>query len=281
MGGLNVVSSTVALAGQNLGYDIFAGISKGGRIDSTRNRPPAMPKPQANANVLFLEEQAKAIEYFNSDLEAVNYLKKVVASGYPVEVHLNVINVMNDFAAQSTDWLNRVENNPPQPNYSLFMVVTGYDADRIYLNDPTAPGKPTNLSLTTDRFLTAWNVPVDMAEANLGPYWMVFWGKKGERKSVEDILNWNKQISSNVVSDLRLWAENTPGKVQSSFPSQIGQIPFTRSAFADFLNKNGKHESALLYEQSSKLWLSLPTSNAAGDILRKIADLEEQALRGL
>jgi hypothetical protein len=281
MGGSNLVSSTIALAAQNLGYDIFAGISKGGRVDDTKNRPvSATSKPQTNANVLFLEKQAKTIAYFDSDLEAINYLKKVVASGYPVEVHLNVINVMNDFASESNDWVNKVKANASHPNYSLFMVVTGYDANRIYLNDPTAPSKPTNLSLTIDRFLSAWNVPADMAEANIGPYWMIYIGKDGERKSVNDILIWNKQVSSNVTSDIRRWAENTPGKIQNSFPSQITQIPFARSAFADFLNKNGKYESASLYEQSSKLWLSLTTSNTAGDVLKRIADLEEQASGG-
>jgi len=38
-----------------------------------------------------VEKEAKRIEYFNSEDDAFNFLRSMLASGYPVEVHLNTI----------------------------------------------------------------------------------------------------------------------------------------------------------------------------------------------
>ncbi|MFH0767976.1 MAG: hypothetical protein V1932_00210 [Chloroflexota bacterium] len=266
--GQNLAPSTIALAARNLGFDIIMGIAKDGRIDGTTT----------DGINITLESQANNITYYYSDDEAFDFLKRVIASGYPVAVHLNIIEVMSDFASISNDWVKRMKSFSSLPNKSEFMVVTGYDEANVYLIDPIDPGKPTNLLTRTDNFLAAWNVPKNMVGSNVGPYWMIYITKSGDRKQVNDILTWNKQRSVNVPSDIRLWAEQATDETVNTFTSQdFAHISAARSIYAKFLDKNGRHESAFSYEQSSKLWEGLSKSLNLSDDLREIADLEEQA----
>ncbi|MDD5039098.1 MAG: CARDB domain-containing protein [Dehalococcoidales bacterium] len=256
-------------APRNLNYDIILGIGKGGRTDTGSS--PAR-----------VGEEAKRIEYFDDVDGAFDFLKRAIASGYPVEVHLKIDSLLRgDFAKASNHW---VEQNAFFASIgateagSHFMVVTGYDEGWVFLNDPTDPGKPTDLATTVDNFKLAWNVPEEVWPNNTGPYWMLIVKKNEGTKSVDDILAWNKNLSADTPYQTSLFAENAPQEF--SKPKHIQEVhTFSemRLEYARFLAKNGKGEAAALYEESGKLWVGLLESSNISEDLRKIADLEEQA----
>ena len=269
----------MALAPRYLGYGLIVGIAKGGRIDVTpdpsKKQPPIEQRAPDLKNIT-LEAEAKRIEYFSNVDEAFDFLKRVVASGYPVEVHLEVSHVMHDFARASSHWAENAAIF--RGDISHHMVVTGYDTEYVYLNDPTDPGRPTNLPTTITNFKSAWDVPEGLMNSDTGPYWMLFVKKMTEKESVDDILAWNKQISLKTPSDIRLFSQDPPLEFKTwNDKRYFYVIAEMRQEYAKFLAKNGRGEAAELYEQSSKLWEGLYTSsNMSGD-LKKIAELEEQA----
>jgi len=156
---------------------------------------------------LSLKDAANRIEYFDSVDDAFNFLKKVIASGYPVEVHLNTIPVMDDFAKASGHWADNCVKFQREDPMSHFMVVTGYDSEYVYLNDPTDPGEPANLPATIENFKSAWDVP-EATTVNNGPYWMLFIKNTGEMKSADSILAWNKERSKGAPLEIDLYSED-------------------------------------------------------------------------
>ena len=262
----------MVLAPRNLGYSLICGVAKGGRIDG-----PSFPLQQWPR----IQSEAKSIKYFDNEEYAFDFLKKVIASDYPVAVHLNVVLVMNDFAKVSNKWVDfsRGCTEAKITEVSHMMVVTGYDTTHVYLNDPGDPAKPTKLPTTIDNFKSAWNVQETRPPSlKVGPYWMLFIQKSSEMKSVSDILAWNKQRSVNTPSEIRLFSENPPrGFTNRQEERDIQVIAKVRLEYAKFLEKNGKKEAAAHYEQSSKLWEGLLKSSTISEDLKKIADLEEQA----
>ena len=273
--------SGMVFAPQNSGYSLIVGIANGGRIDEQINAPPDAP-PSVIEQKPRVKREAKRIEYFDNVDDAFDFLKRVVASGYPVEVHLNTIKVMHDFAKATSHWADNAAmwTRGGLTTVSHFMVVTGYDTTHVYLNDPTDPGKPINLPATVGNFKAAWNVPEEMWPNNTGPYWILFVKKSGERKSIDDILAWNKQRAIGAPSQIRLFGENTLGEFTTGWAQkEIYVTSEMRLEYARFLKKNGKTEAATIYEQSSKLWEGLLESSTVSEDIKRIADLEEQARR--
>jgi len=267
---------------RNLGYSLIVGIAEGGRIDDALHPPLKAlleQKQLLEAMDVRLEDEAKRIEYFDNEDDAFNFLKRAVASGYPVEVHLNAIPVMHDFARASSKWAETSVQYGQSgfTEVSDFLVVTGYDDTYVYLNEPFDPDNP-NLPTTIDNFKSAWNVQETLEPNNTGPYWMLFIKKSGERKSIDEILAWNKQRSIITPSEIRLISENPPLELEDYWVKRdIATIANIRSLYSKFLEKNGKPEAAALYEQSSKLWKGLVDSSTISEDIKKIADLEERA----
>ena len=260
----------LAFAPRNLYYDVILGVGKDGRTD--------MGTSPTNVG-----DEARMIEYFDDADDAFNFLKRAIASGYPVEVHIKISSSLrDDFARASAHWAERAEKGlfteVGTTKAGHHMVVTGYDTDYVYLNDPTDPGKPTNLATTVDNFKLHWNLPEEFWPSNTGPYWMLIVKKREGEKSVDDILAWNKLLSADTPYQTRLFAENAPQEFSTR--EQIRDVHTyseMRLEYAKFLAKNGKGEAAALYEQSGKLWVGLLESSNIGDDLKKIADLEEKA----
>lgn len=267
---------------RNLGYSLIVGIAKGGRIDPTPDpRFTAMVKEIVpDKQSMKVEDEAERTEYFDNEDDAFNFLKRVIASGYPVEVHLNTVLVMDDFAKVSSHWAENSANWRSADEISHYMVVTGYDRTYVYLNDPTDPGRPANLPTTIDNFKAAWNVQETMESSNTGPYWMLFIKKCQEKESIDDILAWNKQISMTTPLEIRRFSESSPRQASTSLEKkQNHTLADLRAEYAKFLKKIGKNEAAALYELSSELWRGLLESSTISDDLKEIADLEEQAQR--
>jgi hypothetical protein len=263
----------IVYATRNLGYSMIVGIAKYGRINPT-NTPPQVVNnafaqwdpEQIKVNV---KDAAKKIEYFNDEDEAFDFLKRAIASGYPVEVKINLIHLYQ---------------NNPNLQISHHMVVNGYDEKYVYMNDPNDPDKPAKLKFGIQLFKSAWsNIKEPMQPANNGPLWMLFIKKTGKAKTMDDILAWNKQRASRTPSEIRLLSGDFPSdKIEPSNDAlgayvRIQDLAGMRAEYANFLKKNGKTDAAALYQQSSDLWYGLIKSNTRSDDLKKIADLEEKA----
>lgn len=270
----------MVFAPRHLGFSLILGIADGGKIDES-------PSPDEQARIehrqpdtahLALKDIVKRIEYFDNVDDAFNFLKKVIASGYPVEVHLNVIPVMHDFAKVSDNWVDHCKRLERDDTGSHFMVVAGYDSEYVYLNDPTDPGKPANLPATICNFKSAWDVPKGTAPNNTGPYWMLFIKNIRGKESADSILAWSKERAKDTPRETCLLSEDPLVASEiSSDKTRIHVISEMRLEYSKFLAKNGKGGAAALYEQSGKLWVGLLESSSISDDLKKIADLEERA----
>ena len=101
----------------------------------------------------------------------------------------------------------------------------------------------------------------------LGPYWMLYLKDKAKRKSIKEIVAWNKEISENTALEIR-------GARNYFF---IGEMAVGRLEFAKFLERNGYQNAANLYREAGDLYLKNPTT----DELSLIADKEEEARNSL
>ncbi len=232
------MEASLALMPRNLGYNLIVGVGKGGRIDSQLSEPIKVGTAAKLPDLkdVSVRNEAKRIEYFDNVDGAFSFLKRVVASGYPVEVHLNVVWVMDDFAKVSPKWQKDAEIWRSLDQMSHFMVVTGYDASYVYLSDPTDPDKPTNLPATIGNFKSAWTVPEGMTQNDAGPYWMLFI-KRGEgKKSADDILDWNKKRSATTPNEIKALSEQCPpcGASAPTDERDIDMITVIRSEYAKF-----------------------------------------------
>ena len=264
LGGFGTGPHGVIATAENLGYGFIIGVAENGRANDAQ-RSPEYSK---------FEDKAQRIEYFDTEDDAFNFLRRVIASNYPVMVVLDFFCVRDDLAKVSSDWSNW-EKIPKIAHGSHHFTVTGYDPEYVYLNDPTGTDKAVNLPVAVINFESAWKVSKGLRLSDKGPYWMFFLVKKQNRKSASSILAWNKQISASAPSQIRKFAENP--KMDDMQRFMVFHFIRGRSEYAKFLARNSKTEAAALYEQSSKLWLSLLESSNISDDLREIADLEEQA----
>ena len=261
LGGFGTGPHSIIATAENLGYGYIIGVARNGRT----NDSPRSPEYST------FEGEAQRIEYFNTEDDAFNFLRRAIASNYPVMVVLDFHYVRNDLAKVSGDW----EKMPEVAHGSHHFTVTGYDPDYVYLNDPTGTDKAVNLPVTVANFKSAWDVKEGLRLSDKGPYWMLFLVKKQSQKSASDILAWNKQISSTAAYEIRRFAENPKMTDMQRF--LIYHFIRGRAEYANFLERNGKSEAAALYKQSSKLWEGLLKSSTLSVDLKKIADLEEQA----
>lgn len=242
-------------AASNLGYDLMLGIGAGGKTDQ-------------------FATAAAQTKTFNSQDEAFDYLKSTIASNIAVEVHLDLYYVVDDFAKVSAQWAEWAQS---KRHASHFMVVTGYDATNVYLNDPTEADNTVavNMPASVDHFLRAWSEGANdsIEGARLGPYWMIYIKSEGIIKSVDEIKSWNKQISENSASEIRNYAAGSPSSDQSFWP----ELAKARKEFATFLQKSGSTKAATLYENAAELYRRMPANSNLNANLNTIADLEENA----
>ncbi len=239
---------SIILAAQNLGYDFVLGVKSGGK---------------ANSHLASFTPSASKVKYFKDEEEAFNHLKQIIDSGKPAEVHLDIYYVIDDFRKISEMWVNSWDKG----HYSHFMAVTGYDDNYVYINDPTDPDLGIkNMKTPVKNFLEAWKNGDKVTGAQLGPYWMLYINKKSNKKSVNDIISWDKEISSDSASQIR-----------KASRGDSGELGVGRKEFSQFLERNSYKEAAKLYQESVEIYLQDPEENK---YFQQIADKEEQA-RGL
>ncbi len=237
------IEDSIITTAENLGYNFGLGVLSRGM--SSRS--------------------AKEVNYFSNEEEAFLYLKSIISSGQPPLVHLDLYYVTEDLAKYSQYWADFKKGH-----YSHFVTVTGYDEEYIYINDPIEPNLTAkNVPIPKSSFLDAWEngARPEIEGARLGPYWVFYLKDKTERKSINEIIVWNKEISKDVPSEIR----------KAKKYIMIGELVVSRLEFAKFLERNGYKEAASLYREAGNLYLKKPEVNNTS----LIADKEEQARNSL
>lgn len=240
---------SIITAAQNLGYEYALGVLTGGK---------------ANSFIANFKSSASETKYFKDEEEAFNYLKQVIDSGKPVEVHLNTYYVTDDFRKVSKSWVTDWEKG----QFSHFMAVTGYDNNYVYINDPTDPNlNVKNMKTSKINFLKAWENGDKTMGAQLGPYWMLYLKDKKKGKTVKEIIAWNKETSKDAANAIR----------NANSADMLGELAVGRKEFAKFLEKNGYEGAAKLYQEAADIYITEPEDF---EIVKETAEKEEQA-RGL
>jgi len=244
-------ANSIITGAENLGYNFGLGLLSGGKDSDDQS--------QFN-----FKESAKEVKYFNNKEEATRYLKSIISSDKPVLVHLDLYYVTDGFAKISPSWAWE------KFHASHFMTVTGYDENYVYINDPTDPDLAIkNMPTSYKNFLEAWENGANpqLKGHKFGPYWMLYLKDKAKRKSIKEIIAWNKEISKNTAFEIR--------EALNYF--FIGEMAVGRLEFAKFLERDGYQNAANLYREAGNLYLKKPTI----DELSLIAGKEEEARNSL
>jgi hypothetical protein len=221
------------------------------------------------------ETYADGLVRFESGDEALDYLKRAVGSGYPVEVYLNTYFIFDDFAAISTYWREVLGKD----NAAHFMTVTGYDAESVYLNDPTDPtDQAGSLSADVQHFLQAWENTLSIPGAQpMGPYWMLFLVEPGEIPEPELVVSWNAEEAEGAFEEIGKFADDPGGSEFAHF--MLHEMAKARLEFADYLDRNGWADAGQHYRQSGLMLAELSTGEEMDpDSIEAIARQEEEAL---
>lgn len=241
--------NSIMTASENLGYDYALGLLAGGTDTS-------MPHEYR-----FSDNAREKKDFIDQDA-ALYYLKSTIDSGRPVLVHLDAYFVRDDFAEFSPFW----ESSWQKIHASHFMVVTGYDEKYVYLSDPTDPDiSRKNMPAQMENFLKAWangNHP-SIIGSRVGPYWMIHITNNGNRKSLSEIIDWNRKEAmdaSVMISKARTY-------------SMIGELAVGRLELSKFLRKNGYVGAADAYRELADFYFTEPDLT----ILKKNAYKEDEA----
>jgi len=261
---------SIGLAAGNQGFDYYIAALTGAAITDDFLAPD-------------LPREAKQVFWMESEDEVFNLLKRLISSGIPVEVYLDCNFVKEALVANTSYWetiFNFHETYLGSRHASHYFVATGYDESFVYLNDPTEKqaGMGKDIPVDISGFLSAWqngNHPTFAEEERIGPYWMLFLGKKGTAKSLDELLSWNKDIAVKAPEEIRKAADNP--NINSLI--HCGNMYRARQEFGAFLKRNGYQEAGDIFIEIAELFSGLCQSqNQQADLLR-IADLQEQALK--
>ena len=256
---------SIGLAAINQGFDYYIVALKGARITDDFLSPDF---PKGAKQVLLLENEDEVFEL----------LRRLISSGIPVEVHLDC-NFIKEALITYTPYWKTIFDFMGSKHADHYFAVTGYDQSSVYLNDPTekATDKGKDIPVDISDFLEAWengNHPSFELGAGIGPYWMVFLGKRGTAKSADELISWNKDIATKAPGEIRKAADN-PNIIPIIHCNNMYRA---RQEFGTFLKQNGYEEAGNMFIEASELFRGLCQSqNQQADLL-EIADLQEQAL---
>ncbi len=212
---------------------------------------------------------------FSGAAEAFFYLKALVNSGRPVQVHVDkfYLPTLTSYSAS-------------EPGSSHSILVSGYDSDSIYVTETYSDENNKNqfkdVRIPVTEFMDAWDKggkrPGIRSPAKTGPYWMLFLVETDStqlnKASATEILELQKEFS----------AENEE-TIRRHLTSDFSNTPWLAIAgkkelFADYLEENGYADAAAAYrllavEYGNCEWLSLEAQRAK--LIDVIAPLEGYA----
>jgi len=255
---------SIQMSARNQGFDYYLIAEKGAMITDDFM---CADLPKDAKQVLWVENRDAAFEL----------LKRLISTDIPVEVHLDLYPIREPLT-KHTSYMQTIFNYMGARHADHYFTVTGYDDSFVYLNDPTekAAGMGKDIPINISGFLSAWvgSDPSMAASDRIGPYWMLFLGKRGTAKSANELLSWNKDIAAKAPGEIRKAADNPniDGLLHCS------NMYRARKEFGLFLKGNGHIEAGNMFLEASELFRGLcQSSNPKADLL-KIADLQEQAL---
>jgi len=210
--------------------------------------------------------------------EAFALLRKLLSAGIPVMVHLDISCIQEPLAAHSS-YMGDIFRFSGAVHVDHYMVVTGYDGDFVYLNDPTEPsaGQGEDIPVPAGGFLEAWYNGGSLSlseDCRMGPYWMLFLGERGDAAGAGELLTWNREIAAAAPAEIRKAAED-PNIIDVMHCDEMGRA---RREFGAFLQQNGCEEAGELFLEMAELFRGLCGSADPGADLRRIAGLQEQSL---
>ena len=259
---------SIQYAAINQGFDYYLAALEGARITD-------------DFMASDLPKEAKEVISLETEDEVFNLLKRLISSGIPVEVHLDCTFVKEALITYTSYWQTILAYHETylDKHADHYFVVTGYDQNFVYLNDPTEKkaGMGKDIPADISNFLEAWangNHPSFELGAGIGPYWMLFLGERGTAKSADELLSWNKDFAVKAPDEIRQAADNP--NIDSLL--HCSNMYRARKEFGAFLEQAGYAEAGNMFLQASELFRGLcQSSNPKADLM-KIADLQEQAL---
>ena len=259
------MDQSIVFMANNLGMPFVLGFQSGG-VGSDNFQPAALPFEENSSNLLQVADKA----------QAEKTLKQALSAGYPVLVYLNMYPVHDNFSEDSLFWRDVLGKDQA----SHYMVVKGYDAQSVYLNDPTDPTDAAgDLSASWDNFLDAWEDTTNIINAPpLGPFWSLFFTEKGEIPPIMDVISLNLEKAIKAPSEIRSFAKKPDDDPFSLF--LLLELANARIQYGNYLSQNKYPEAGSLYIQSGRLLETMVIDGSVNtDSLLLAADFEEQALK--
>ena len=182
--------------------------------------------------------------------QALAYLKAALSAGAPVQVHLD----LGYMGGYNCKFSNMAQGS------SHFMAVTGYDADRIYVNDTyTTAGNENqykDMGVPNDVFLSAWQHGGDMNAGNelqTGPYWMLFFTATAASDvnipAFSTVTAVQKSLSINNLDNLGTYISKIQsGEYGSPSLSDMSGLARVKNLFGEYLIDNGLQEAGQAYQ---------------------------------
>jgi hypothetical protein len=218
------------------------------------------------------------VKYSGTD-EALLYLKALLSSGRPVQVHVDKY-----YLPSLTSYV------APEPGSSHSILVNGYDSDSrsIYVtetySDENKKDQFKNVRIPEAEFMEAWDKggkrPGIRSPAKTGPYWMLFLleteGTQLNKASPLEILDMQREFSAQNEETIARY-------LNSDFSSTAwNDIAVKKELFADYLADNGYTDAANAYRQLAQeywdcWWLKPDVEAQREKLLRDIAPLEALA----
>jgi hypothetical protein len=242
-------STTIMSTFENLGYEVYVGYGKGGfkQIKDT-----------------YLKDRLEGTyqEFKNQD-EAVDFLKRLLSSGFPVIAQLDTTILGEDQGVES-------------------VVVSGFDAENIFVSDssfrPDEGGK--NRAIKIDDFKKAWSSGLVAKTPDL---FFFVEGLGKERPDVE-ILAEMKNEANSIPSYLDKDAERLEKKDVSIkyFQSLANLCGAKRTALVVFLKDKNFNDIAEQYNEIAQFYGDMRQETdvkEAAKKLREAAKKEKQAAR--
>ena len=195
----------------------------------------------------YLEDASGKIAHLVEDNLALSYLKAVLHSGRPVQVHLDLY-YLDNYNLKLQDF--------PEGS-SHFMVITGYDENNIYLSDTYAvesnKDEFKDMAVPTETFMDAWYHGGTINEGDQGPYyWMLFFinidNSDITRPVFTDVISVQKNLSEEIEEHFDLYISKIESGEYDPSNTPWLSLANIKQLFAEYLRNNGYNDAADAYD---------------------------------
>jgi hypothetical protein len=223
----------------------------------------------------YMEGGALARTTYSGSAEAMRYLKALLHSNRPVQVHVDLYYLPS-----------LPKYRIAQPGGSHFLVVNGYDASYVYATETYLVEQDKdqfkNVQIPIEEFMEAWwhggVPPLEGFWGTTGPYWMVFLleteNSQLNKMSLQEALDMQREFSADNESTIIRYATKNFANTEWT------RIAMMKNLFGDYLAANGKSEAAAACWQLAVEYescIGLTTEAQREKLINVIAPLEGYA----